>query len=213
MTRLSSVSRRYAHLVQPRIVVLASGSGTLLQALIDAGIAVLAVGSDRADAVALTRVTETFVCDPRDYADREAWNSALLDILRSFQPDLIVSAGFMRILGPTIVQAFPHRIINTHPALLPAFPGAHAVRDALAAGVSVTGCTVHYVDEGVDTGEIIEQRTVAVQPDDDVERLHERIKVAERSLLIDTVRRLSDAIRKDASCAQGNQSGPDFSLG
>jgi len=213
MTRLSSVSRRYAHLVQPRIVVLASGSGTLLQALIDAGIAVLAVGSDRADAAALTRVTEAFVCDPRDYADREAWNSALLDILRSYQPDLIVSAGFMRILGPTIVQAFPHRIINTHPALLPAFPGAHAVRDALAAGVSVTGCTVHYVDEGVDTGEIIEQRTVAVQPDDDVERLHERIKVAERSLLIDTVRRLSDAIRKDASCAQGNQSGPDFSLG
>lgn len=184
--------------MQPRIIVLASGSGTLLQALIDADIPILAVGSDRAEAAAINRFTETFVCDPRAFAHREAWNEALLERLRGYRPDLIVSAGFMRILGPSIVQAFPRRIINAHPALLPQFPGAHAVRDALAAGVAVTGCTVHYVDEGVDTGEVIAQVPVPVEPGDDEVSLHERIKGVERELIVQTVRNLIDAMRKDA---------------
>ena len=184
--------------MQPRIVVLASGSGTLLQALLDAHIPIVAVGSDRPDAPALDRFPETFICDPRDFADRDTWNTALLALLETYQPDLIVSAGFMRILGSTIVEAFPRRIVNTHPALLPQFPGAHAVRDALAAGVPVTGCTVHYVDEGVDTGEVIAQIPVPVNPDDDEETLHERIKVVERELIVQTVQNLADSMRKDA---------------
>jgi phosphoribosylglycinamide formyltransferase-1 len=184
--------------VQPRIVVLASGSGTLLQALLDAGTPIVAVGSDRGDAQALTRFSEVFVCDPRDFPTRDAWNAALLERLDAYRPDLIVSAGFMRILGPRIIDAFPRRIINTHPALLPQFPGAHAVRDALAAGVPVTGCTVHYVDEGVDTGEVIAQIPVPVNPNDDEETLHERIKVVERELIVQTVQNLADSMRKDA---------------
>ena len=180
-----------------RIVVLASGSGTLLQALIDAVSAgrldldIVAVGSDVPGVMALTRAEdagiEVFVQEPMAYANREDWNIALTERVTGFAPDWVVSAGFMRILGPVFVDAFPGRILNTHPALLPSFPGAHAVRDALSHGVKVTGCTVHLVDHGVDTGPIIAQRAVEVLPDDDEASLHERIKVIERELLVQTL--------------------------
>lgn len=180
-----------------RIVVLASGSGTLLQSVIDAvaagdlEIELVAVGSDVADAQAVQRAQRagipTFVTAPGDFPDREAWNFALLSILREHRPDWIVSAGFMRILGPTVVDAFAGRIINTHPALLPSFAGAHGVRDALAYGVKVTGCTVHLVDHGVDTGPILAQQAVEVREGDDEASLHERIKVIERELLVSTL--------------------------
>lgn len=180
-----------------RIVVLASGSGTLLQALIDAVSAgrldldIVAVGSDVPGVMALTRAEdagiEVFVQEPMAYANRDDWNIALTERVTGFAPDWVVSAGFMRILGPVFVDAFPGRILNTHPALLPSFPGAHAVRDALSHGVKVTGCTVHLVDHGVDTGPIIAQRAVEVLPDDDEASLHERIKVIERELLVQTL--------------------------
>ena len=186
-------------LVEPFIVVLASGSGTLLQALLDSSIGrtVAAVGSDVGDAPAIERAAglgvPTFVVEPRAFETRAAWDAALLDEVRRFRPQWVVSAGFMRILGPDFVAAFPGRIINTHPALLPAFPGAHGVRDALRYGVKVTGCTVHVVDEGVDTGPIIAQRAVEVLPDDTEESLHERIKAAERELLVQTLTQLIGA--------------------
>jgi phosphoribosylglycinamide formyltransferase 1 len=192
--------------MNPVIVVLASGSGTLLQAVLDhpVGQYVRAVGSDVATATALDRARQadrsTFVCDPADFDDRDAWNAALLDQLAEYAPDVIVSAGFMRIIGPRVLQAFPGRIINTHPAYLPEFPGAHAVRDALAAGVSQTGCTVHVVDEGIDTGPIIVQERVPIQPGDDEETLHERIKVVERRLLTSTIADLIVGMRKDDAC-------------
>jgi len=187
--------------VTARVVVLASGSGTLLQSLMDAcsegrvPATIVAVGSDVDQAPALGRASAVgipaFACRPRDFPDRVSWDRALLGVLTSFEPDLIVSAGFMRILGPVVVDAFGGRVINTHPALLPSFPGAHAVRDALAHGVKVTGCTVHIVDRGVDTGPILAQRAVDVLPADDEASLHERIKVLERELLIDTVTDMS----------------------
>ncbi len=176
-----------------RILVLASGSGSLLQALLDSpvGNAVVAVGSDTPDAYALTRATETgiaaFTVSPADFDTRADWNAGLLAAIRAVEPDLIVSAGFMRIIGAEIVEAYRGRIINTHPALLPAFPGAHGVRDALAYGVKVTGCTVHFVDEGVDTGSIIAQTAVIIEPDDTEDSLHERIKIQERRLLVGVV--------------------------
>jgi len=183
--------------VTARLVVLASGSGTLLQALLDAcasgalAVEVVAVGSDVADCQALVRAREagitTFAQAPGDFDSRAEWNARITDEVVALAPDLVVSAGFMRILGPQFVTAFQGRIINTHPALLPAFPGAHAVRDALAYGVKVTGCTVHIVDDGVDTGPILTQCAVEVLPDDDEATLHERIKVQERRLLIETV--------------------------
>lgn len=185
--------------VEPFIVVLASGSGTLLQALLDSpiGRTVAAVGSDVGDAPAIERAAglgvPTFAVEPRAFDTRSAWDAALLDEVRRFRPQWVVSAGFMRILGPDFVAAFPGRIINTHPALLPAFPGAHGVRDALRYGVKVTGCTVHVVDEGVDTGPIIAQRAVEVLPDDTEESLHERIKAAERDLLVQTLTQLIGA--------------------
>jgi phosphoribosylglycinamide formyltransferase-1 len=186
--------------VTARLVVLASGSGTLLQAVLDACASrsidaeVVAVGSDVADCPALGRAgaagVRTFALAPADFADRTDWNARMTAEVASLAPDLVVSAGFMRILGPQFVSAFEGRIINTHPALLPAFPGAHAVRDALAYGVKVTGCTVHIVDDGVDTGPILTQCAVDVLPDDDEATLHERIKVEERRLLIDTISRM-----------------------
>ena len=182
-----------------RILVLASGSGSLLQSLLDSpvGSAVVAVGSDTPDAFALQRAQEAgieaFTVDPDDFATRADWNVGLLSAIRAVEPNLIVSAGFMRILGAEVVGAYRGRIINTHPALLPAFPGAHGVRDALAYGVKVTGCTVHLVDEGVDTGTIIAQAAVAIEPDDTEESLHERIKVHERRLLVDVVTQLIGA--------------------
>ncbi|NHC15949.1 phosphoribosylglycinamide formyltransferase [Motilibacter deserti] len=182
-----------------RVVALVSGSGTLLQALLDAvdptEVEVVAVGADRAGTGGLDRAAAagvpTFVCAPKDFADRPAWNAALADAVAAYDPDLVVSAGFMRILGTEFLGRFPDRVLNTHPALLPAFPGAHAVRDALAYGVAVTGCTVHLVDAGVDTGPVVAQEPVRVEPGDDEATLHERIKVVERRLLVDVVGRMA----------------------
>jgi len=183
--------------VTARLAVLVSGSGTLLQALIDAPspeFAITGVISDKADAFGLQRARDagiaTDVVSPAQYQDRDAWNAQLVSALGSLQPDWIVCAGFMRILGEQVLRAYPGRIINSHPALLPAFPGAHGVRDALAYGVCVTGCTVHLVDTGVDTGPILAQQAVTIEPDDDEQSLHERIKVVERAMLVQTVRDL-----------------------
>jgi len=180
------------------IVVLVSGSGTLLQALLDAsldpayGVRVLAVGADRDDIEGLRRAeragVETFVCRVRDFADRGAWDEALAAEIASRAPDFVVTAGFMKILGPATLEG--RTILNTHPALLPSFPGAHAVRDALAHGVKVTGTTAHLVDAGVDTGPILAQRAVEILDDDTEESLHERIKVQERELLVELVGRM-----------------------
>jgi formyltetrahydrofolate-dependent phosphoribosylglycinamide formyltransferase len=177
--------------------VLASGTGTLLQSLLDATAdpaypaQVVAVGADTPDAFALTRAqragVETFVVPFSEYRLRTDWDAALTDRMSGYAPDWILSAGFMRILGEQTLDRFPGRIINTHPALLPAFPGAHAVRDALAYGVRVTGCTLHIVDPGVDTGPIIAQSPVHIDSGDTEEILHERIKLAERSLVVGTM--------------------------
>jgi phosphoribosylglycinamide formyltransferase-1 len=179
------------------IVVLVSGSGTNLQALIDAasdpayGVRILAVGADRDGIAGLARAERagipTFVCRVGDHADRDAWDAALADAISAHDPVLVVSAGFMKLLGPKVLGR--HTVVNTHPALLPAFPGAHAVRDALAYGARVTGCTVHVVDAGVDTGPVLAQTPVAVQEGDTEESLHERIKTVERALLVDVVGR------------------------
>lgn len=181
-----------------RLVVLVSGAGTNLQALLEAcadpayGAQVVAVGADRPDIVGLSRAeaagVPTFVEAVREYPTREAWDEALTGAVAAHEPDLVVSAGFMKILGARFLDRFT--VVNTHPALLPAFPGAHAVRDALAHGVKVTGCTVHFVDSGVDTGPIIAQEAVPVRWHDDEESLHERIKEVERRLFIDVVGRL-----------------------
>jgi formyltetrahydrofolate-dependent phosphoribosylglycinamide formyltransferase len=186
-----------------RIAVLLSGTGSLCAALLAATddpaypAVVIAVGSDR-DAGGLEQARRrglpTFVCAVTDHADRGAWDRALAAELAVLEPDLVVSAGFMKIVGPAVLDAFGGRLINTHPALLPAFPGAHAVRDALAAGVTVTGATVHVVDAGVDTGPVLAQREVAVLPGDDVARLHERIKDVERELLVQTVAQLATGV-------------------
>lgn len=180
-----------------RVAVMISGSGTLLQSLIDDAsddyrIVVVAAdrvasGLDRAQAAGLPSV----VVKPGDHADRAAWSTALADALADYSPDWVVSAGFMRILDPVFLDRFPYRVINSHPALLPAFPGAHAVRDALAYGVKVTGTTVHLVDAGVDTGPIIAQRAVPVRDDDDEDSLHERIKQVEWELLPEVLARLA----------------------
>ncbi|MET9876059.1 phosphoribosylglycinamide formyltransferase [Actinacidiphila glaucinigra] len=178
-----------------RLVVLVSGSGTNLQALLDAGLHVVAVGADRSGIAGLERAERagvpTFVCRVGDHGDREAWDAALTGAVAEYEPDLVVSAGFMKIVGKEFLARFGGRFVNTHPALLPAFPGAHGVRDALAYGVKVTGCTVHFVDDGVDTGPIIAQGAVEVRQDDTEEALHERIKEVERTLLVDVVGRLS----------------------
>lgn len=151
---------------------------------------IVAVGVDRdCDAVghAHTAEIEHFCIELRDYSDRAEWDSALTDAVAQCEPDLVVTAGFMKILGPRFIDAFAGRIVNTHPALLPSFPGAHAVRDALAHGVKVTGSTVHLVDAGVDTGPILAQEAVPVRADDDEASLHERIKTVERRLLVEVI--------------------------
>jgi phosphoribosylglycinamide formyltransferase-1 len=183
-----------------RLVVLISGAGTNLGALLEAcadpayGATVVAVGADRDGIEGLARAERadvpTFVLRVPDFADREAWDAAITDAVATYEPDLVVSAGFMKILGPQFLRRF-RRIVNTHPALLPAFPGAHAVRDALEYGVKVTGATAHLVDAGVDTGPVLAQVAVPVMDDDDETSLHERIKVAERAMLVDTVRQLA----------------------
>ena len=176
--------------MRKRVVILASGAGSLAQAIIDAtelDIQIVAVVSDNPNAQVLERAKaaklNTSVIELG--ADRTAWNKQLFDQVDQYQPDLVVSAGFMRILSAEFVNTFP--TINSHPALLPEFPGAHAVRDALAAGVSVTGTTVHWVDAGVDTGPIITQMEVPVLPNDDEATLHERIKKVERGLIVATI--------------------------
>jgi phosphoribosylglycinamide formyltransferase 1 len=184
-----------------RLVVLVSGAGTNLQALIEAsedpeyGATVVAVGADRDGIAALERAKAanipTFVVKVGDFATRGDWDDALAAGCERYQPDLIVCAGFMKLVGKAFLARFPGRCLNTHPALLPSFPGMHGVRDALAYGVKVTGCTVFVVDEGVDAGPVIAQTAVSVDDDDDEATLHERIKVAERSLLVDTVGRMA----------------------
>ncbi len=182
-----------------RVAVLLSGTGSLCAALLAATddpaypAEVVVVGSDRAAAGlehARSRGIPTFTCRLAEHPDRGAWDRALAEELAGHAPDLVVSAGFMKLVGPAVLEAFGGRLINTHPALLPAFPGAHAVRDALAAGATVTGATVHVVDAGLDTGPVIAQREVPVRPDDDEATLHERIKDVERELLVETVARL-----------------------
>jgi phosphoribosylglycinamide formyltransferase-1 len=181
--------------------VLVSGGGSNLAALLAAhsdpafGARVVGVLSDDPTAggldVARAAGVATAVVRPADFPDRAAWDVALANAVGVFGPTLVVSAGFMRILGASFLARFAGRVVNTHPALLPAFPGAHGVRDALAYGVRVTGCTVHLVDEGVDTGPIIAQRAVEVLDDDDEVSLHERIKTVERALLVDVVGRIA----------------------
>ena len=153
----------------------------------------VAVGADRKDIEGLVRAERagvpTFIVRVEDHASREAWDAALSDAVAAFAPDLVVSAGFMKLLGPRFLEKFA--TVNTHPALLPAFPGAHAVRDALGYGVRVTGCTVHLVDAGVDTGPVIAQAAVEVRDDDNEGTLHERIKGVERALLVDVVGRMA----------------------
>ncbi|MEZ0107096.1 phosphoribosylglycinamide formyltransferase-1 [Catenulispora sp. EB89] len=206
-----------------RIVVLVSGSGTNLQALIDAenagkaqraetvqqaenaeraqpaapafGATIVAVGADRTGIQGLERAEQagipTFALRVKDFATREDWDRALRDKVAEYEPDLVVSAGFMKLLGPDFLAAFDGRVINTHPALSPSFPGMHGPADALAYGVKVTGCTVFFVAGGVDDGPVVAQAAVPVESDDDVASLHERIKTAERALLVDVVGRLA----------------------
>jgi phosphoribosylglycinamide formyltransferase-1 len=184
-----------------RLVVLVSGAGTLLQSLLDAQASgkldatVVAVGSDRPGVAGLDRAraagVPTFVHPLERGADRAEWDAALAELVAAHTPDLVVSAGFLKLFGPAFLARFADRIINTHPALLPSFPGLHGVRDALAAKVLVTGATVFLVDAGVDTGRILSQEPVPVLPGDDEEVLHERIKVVERRLLVETVNDLA----------------------
>ncbi len=196
--RMVRVRVQYRGGMGARLVVLVSGEGTNLQALIDAaqdeayGAKVVAVGSDRLGANALKRANgiPAFVVSTRSHQTRRGWDEALTEQCREHAPDLIVLAGFMKLVGEPFLEVFGGRCVNTHPALLPSFPGAHAVRDALEHGVKVTGCTVLLVDDGVDTGPIVAQAAVPVHEDDDEETLHERIKVAERALLVGTVGRM-----------------------
>lgn len=184
-----------------RLVVLVSGGGTNLQALLDAcadqayGAQVVAVGADRGGIEGLARAgraaVPTFVRAVSDHGSRADWDHALTEVVDSFGPDLVVLAGFMKLVGPELLGRFAGRVVNTHPALCPAFPGTTGPADALAYGVKVTGATLFVVDQGVDTGPIIAQTTVPVHDDDDVASLHERIKVAERAMLVDTVGRLA----------------------
>ncbi|QBR92107.1 phosphoribosylglycinamide formyltransferase [Nocardioides euryhalodurans] len=182
-----------------RLVVLVSGTGTNLQALLDAcadpayGAEVVAVGADRDGIEGLARAQRagvpTFVCRVRDHESRADWDGALLEAVAAYEPDLVVSAGFMKLVGPPLLERFP--MVNTHPALCPAFPGTQGAADALAYGVKVTGATLFVVDDGVDTGPIVAQATVPVADDDTPASLHERIKVVERSMLVDSIGRMA----------------------
>ena len=191
-----------------RVVVLVSGSGTLLQSLLDAPdlpAQVVGVGADRDGIEGLARAERagvpSFAVRVRDHADRAAWDAAMAKAVAEQRPDLIVSAGFMKILGPGFLAGAGAPMINTHPALLPSFPGMHGVADALAYGVKVTGATVHLVDDGVDTGPVLAQAAVLVQPGDTVEALHERIKIEERRLLVGTVA----ALARDGATVSGRE--------
>ena len=181
-----------------RIVILASGSGTLAQAIFDAHLEadIVAVISDKKEAPVLQRAEkmriETFTIPM--LPDRTEWDRELETLIAALKPDLVVSAGFMRILSERITSRF--KIINSHPALLPLFPGAHAVRDALAAGATETGTTIHWVDAGVDTGQVIAQERVEIHPGDTEESLHERIKIVERGLIVATIASLLTTLEK-----------------
>jgi phosphoribosylglycinamide formyltransferase-1 len=179
-----------------RLVILASGSGSIAQAVFDAvsnsvlDAEIVGLICDKPGAQVLSRAADaeiaTHLVPLQD--DRKIWDGEILQLLESLQPDLVVSAGFMRILDKDVVTRF--RIVNSHPALLPLFPGAHAVRDALAAGATQTGTTIHWVDSGIDTGEIIVQEAVEITPTDTQESLHERIKIVERRLYVATLQLL-----------------------
>ncbi|WP_084074056.1 phosphoribosylglycinamide formyltransferase [Demequina sp. NBRC 110052] len=183
-----------------RLVVLVSGTGSVMEALLRSaedeafGARVAAVVSDRPGVRALEIASDagvaTAVVSPGEFPDRATWDEALARTVATFEPDLVVCAGFMRLLGAPVLSRWPGLIVNTHPALLPSYPGAHAVRDALAGGAKVTGCTVMLVDEGVDTGPILAQSAVDVRDNDTEESLHERIKAVERALVVDTVGRM-----------------------
>lgn len=183
------------------IVVLVSGSGTLLQALLDAaqdpayGVRVAAVGADRPDIEGLARAERagipSFVCRIKDYADRAAWDAALTEHVAAYEPALVVSAGFLKLVGERFLAGFGGRYLNSHNALLPSFPGIHGPRDALEYGVKLAGATLFVVDAGVDTGAIVAQCAVPVQDDDTVDSLTERIKQAERPQLVEWVGRLA----------------------
>jgi phosphoribosylglycinamide formyltransferase-1 len=187
--------------VVARLVVLASGSGTTLQALLDTsetasfGARVVAVGSDRTGIEALDRAERagvvTFICRTSQYGDRDAWDAALTDLVAAYEPDVVISAGFMKLVGKQFLSRFGGRFVNSHPSLLPAFPGMQGARDALDYGVKITGCTLFIVDEGVDSGPIIAQRAVPVLDDDDERSLHERIKIVEREMLVEYIGRMA----------------------
>ena len=182
-------------------MVLVSGSGTNLQALLDAcsdpayGAQVVAVGADRDGIEGLARAERagipTFVHRVKDFATREEWDDALTESCAEYLPDLVISAGFMKLVSEKFLARFGGRVVNTHPALSPAFPGMHGPQEALDYGVKVTGCTLFVIDGGVDTGPIVAQTVVPVEDDDDVESLHERIKVAERVMLVENVGRMA----------------------
>ncbi|GAB2755250.1 phosphoribosylglycinamide formyltransferase [Nocardioides salsibiostraticola] len=184
-----------------RLLVLVSGAGTNLQALLDAcadpayGAKVVAVGADRSDIEGLARAERagipTFVHRVKDYPDRDSWDRAVTASCAEFEPDLLVSAGFMKLAGQAFLEEFGGCYINTHPALLPSFPGMYGAADALAYGVKIAGATLFVVDAGVDTGPIVAQTAVPVEDDDTPESLHERIKIGERAMLVDTVGRIA----------------------
>lgn len=184
-----------------RIVVLVSGAGTNLQALLDAcadpsyGATVVAVGADRHDTLAIARAeaagVPTFVLQVKDFDDRADWDAALTAAVAEYEPDLVVSAGFMKLVGAAFMARFGGRYVNTHPALSPSFPGMHGPRDALAYGVKVSGCTLFVVDDGIDTGPVIAQASVPVLEDDDEHSLHERIKAVERTMLVATIAKMA----------------------
>jgi phosphoribosylglycinamide formyltransferase 1 len=187
--------------VPSRLVVLVSGSGTNLQALLDAcadpayGAEVVAVGADRDGIEGLARAERTgvptFVRRVKDFESRADWDAGLAGVVAGFEPDVVVLAGFMKLVGESFLDELGGRTVNTHPALSPSFPGMHGPTDALAYGVTVTGATLFVVDSGVDTGPIVAQVTVPVEPDDSVESLHERIKSAERAMLVEAVGRMA----------------------
>jgi phosphoribosylglycinamide formyltransferase-1 len=188
--------------MKPKILLLASGDGSLFQAVVDAANVgeieahILGLVCDRPSAPVLDRAKKSGIATylvPFDSA-RETWNQKMMEVVTSLKPDLIVSAGFMRILAPEFVENF--KVINSHPSLLPKFPGAHAVKDALDAQEAMTGTTIHWVDSGVDTGEIIAQVQVAILPSDDIATLHERIKIVERRLIVETIARLLLTLEK-----------------
>lgn len=183
------------------VVALASGTGTIFQALLDAAFEtdypadIVALLTDKPGSGAARRArgagVPVHVVDPTQFDDRGAWDEALTAAAQGYSPEWLISVGFMRILGPTFLGAFPQRILNTHPSLLPSFPGRQAVADALAYGVTVTGCTLHVVDSGVDTGPVVAQRVVEVLPDDTDAALHDRIKTVERQLVVEVLDRVA----------------------